>query len=233
MTTLKLSTNLIELDGLFCTYWGYGKSEYTLNEDMIEQDFEDGCTDVHPDYYWSHFDNKKYMEAWDECIQSALEDKLKEMFKYELDMDVEYIPAGYWSPREYNFGHDVNNFILEAEDFSRLISYCQAHDKFEQFLKDNYTSYDGFLSCTANNLVEWREDIDNMEMTAYGAAITFLVQESLYDDLKNYAYEIFENLFYSEFVDYTQLDEFLAELDNNEDVELDEEWKKAIVERNK
>lgn len=231
MKTLKLNTNLIGLDGLYCTYWGAGQSEYTVNEDMLPEDFESGDTDIHPEYYWRHFDNKKYMVAWDKCVQDNLEEKLVELFRDELGIQIKYTAAGYYSPREYNFGHDENDFYLEG-DFTNLITFCKNHEDFERFLKDNYTSCDGFRSNTSNNLTDWEEDINAMQMTAYGAAITFLIYKTIYDDLKEYSYEIFSDLFYSEFVDCTELDQFLLDLESGTaDFSDLNDWQTALVER--
>ena len=88
MKKLSLSTNLIGLDGTFCTYWGRGKTEDTIHEDSIEQDFYNGDTDVHPDYYFMNFDNNKYMEDWNDSVQDFVEEYLCDIFKDVLGIDI-------------------------------------------------------------------------------------------------------------------------------------------------
>lgn len=231
MKTLRLSTNLIGVDGIFCTYWGTGKSEHTLHEDLIESDFEEGCTDVHIDYYYMHFDNKKYMKDWNERVFNLIEEKLKESFD-QIGIEVTLEEEGYSSPREYNFSHDVTNFDIEAKSFDALIKYCKEHEDFAKFLKDHYTSRDGFMSFTSNNVEEWEEDINADMATAWGAAIRFLIiSDGTVKELERDCYYIYEDMYYSEYVDYTVLDEWLENLENGY-ADFDEEWQKALFSRN-
>jgi len=231
MKTIKLNTNLIGLDGIFCTYWGLGNTEFTLQEDGIQDDFNEGYTDVHPDYYYGNFDNSAYMKAWDEKIQKYLEGELTNLFDRELDTKITYKALGYWSPREYNFSHDCNDFELTG-DFSSLISYCLGHEDFAQYLKDHYTSYDGFTSFTANNVSDWQEDIQNEDNRAYGAAISFLIDKELSEEIENEKYEVLYEMSYSEYVNYKLLEDFQEDLKKGEiDFESLEVWQKALIER--
>ena len=156
---LELSTNLIGLDGFFCTYWGYGKAEHCLYEDRIKEDFEDCETDIHPDYYFSHFDNKKYMESWSKRVLDVVEELFNDL-AIELGIDIEFEAGGYSSPREYNFRHDVSNFSISVDEPLKIIAVCLGEkEDFEEFLIENYSSYDGFMSFTANTLEEVIEDL--------------------------------------------------------------------------
>lgn len=227
---MKLSTNLIGVN-MFCTYWGYGKSEDVLHEDMIQDDFENGYTEIHPDYYYYHFDNKAYMEEWNRRVQNFLEDHILKSLE-NLGGNWTYTNDGWYSPREYNFGGDVNNFTLEG-DWHLVLQFCRQSDHFETFLKKQYSSGPGFISFTANNLREWEEDIKDENETAYGAALRFFLEEGAeYFDDDFIVDGLFNDMYFTEFVDYTALNEFLKELDSGEEVELDEEWKKAIALRN-
>ena len=239
MKTIELSTNLIGVDGFFCTYHGYGNSEYTLNEDMIKEDFETNETDIHPDYYWSYFDNNKYMLDWNSRVQDFIEENIIDIFKDVLGMNITYVSVGYHSPKYYNFSHDVNNFNLEADNFKPLIKYClENKEKFSEFLKEHYTSYDGFMSNTSNNINDWKEDIKNDDETAWGATVRFLLENEdsilSYDNLREGYVEVFTDMFYTEYVDYSRLEEFMDDLKNGTlDIEfMSEEWEKAIFERN-
>lgn len=230
---LEISTNLIGLDGLFCTYWGAGKSEYTLHEDSIESDFEDGSSNVHPDYYWTYFDNKKYMKDWNEAVQNFIGPKIEEALN-DIGVEAEFIMQDFSSPREYNFSHDVSYFDLKSADFGPLVKYCMESENFGQFLKDHYSSYDGFMSFTSNNIEDWKEDIDADKATAWGAAIRFLlIEEGMYEEIKDGSYYAFEGMYYSEYVDYTVLDEFIESIEKGtlESFEVSEEWQKAILSR--
>jgi hypothetical protein len=233
--TLELSTALVGMSGLFCTYWGYGNSENTLHEDMIESDFEEGHTDIHPDYYWTNFNSKKYMEAINERVHSFMEEFLYDLLKEKFGIEVEYLADGYTSPREYNFGGDEHNFDLVAESFEPVLDYCLNHEDFEGFLKDNYSSRDGFISFTANSVDELLQDIVADEMTAWGAVFSFLISQEVDRDSLTYVVveALSEDMYYSEFVDVTELDEFLEELRTKRlgHLTLDTEWKVALFNR--
>jgi len=137
MKKLELTTDLIGVGG-FCTYHGAGNTEYTLHEDLIREDFKEGQTDIHPDYYWMHFDNTKYMKDWNEKVQDYLEANLVSDFKRVLGMDIIYTDCGYSSPREYNFRGDWNLFDIECESFVPLLRFCLSRQKaFGKFLKEN------------------------------------------------------------------------------------------------
>lgn len=226
---MKLSTNLIGLDGLLCTYWGQGKSEYTLHEECIKEDFKEGYTDINEDYYFSHFDNKKYMEDWNKAIQAGLEELILDTIRWSVEGDFTYTAEGYSSPKFYNYTHDVNYFTLEGEWY-RILDYCRNNEDFPKFLKDHYTSCDGFTSFTANNLTEWEADVAAEEETAYGAALRFLLLKEEQGDLAYKVSEWFSDMFYSAYVNYEALESFQEEMKNGE-VILTEEWQKALFER--
>jgi hypothetical protein len=230
---LELSTNLIGLDGLFCTYHGNGNSEYTLNEDCIQEDFDNGDSDIHPDYYWVHFDNKKYMIDWNKAVQSFVEDVLIEMLGNYFGIEIEYTNDGYWSPSYYNFSHDVSNFTIKSYSFQRIVLYCLHSEDFPSYLKDHFTSYDGFSSNTANNVTEWYEDITNDDATAWGAAFSFLLSEWKKEtNAFDYVYECFESMFYSEYVDCTELDRFIEDIkDGSAIVDDRSDWQVAVFDK--
>jgi hypothetical protein len=230
MKKLSLSTNLIGLDGTFCTYWGRGKTEDTIHEDCIEQDFYNGDTDVHPDYYFMNFDNDKYMEDWNDSVQDFVEGYLCDIFKDVLSIDIKYSNEGYESPREYNFSHDVSYFDISADSFDKLVEYCLNHKDFADFLRRNYTSYDGFLSHTSNNTDDFENDIKEDDMTAWGAAVRFLIFENGMEDELEYCYEIFTDMFYTEYVDYKELDDWKESLELGIH-DIDREWKIELFKR--
>jgi hypothetical protein len=231
---LKLTTELIGVSGTFCSYWGHGKSEYVLHEESMEDDFKEGVTDIHPDYYYWHFDNKKYMEALNKRVHEYLEEFIVDLLRYQFDIDVEYTAKGYDCPQYYNYRGDHHYFDLEAESFQPVLDYCLSHGKFEQFLKDNYSSRDGFISWTANNVEKLLEDIKEDDMTGWGAVFSFLFDQEVDPDefVGGATDAMSQDMMYTEFVNYEALDEFMGELNADLNyIDLDTEWKKAIFER--
>lgn len=217
-TNLKLSTNLIGVDGIFCTYWGLGKD--IIDDWQINQDFNDGYIDYNSEYFWRHYNNSKFMDDWAKEVYEFMDNIIVDLFKHELGLDVTLEFCGRWSPREYNFNHDVVNFDISCEQgFSKLVDFCTNHPDFAKFLKDHYSSYDGFMSFTANNVDRLLEDIVAEDMTAYGAMISFI--------LVNYAQEDFNyiewDMHYGNYCDgLDELDSAIEDLKAGDSEEI--EW---------
>jgi len=67
------------------------------------------------------------------------------------------------SPREYNFANDSINceVLLSDENILSIKNFIESHSKeFETYIKDNYSSYDGFFSHYSNNPNEWINELD-------------------------------------------------------------------------
>ena len=108
------------------------------------------------------------------------------------------------SPKYYNFSNDSINIEINFKKFSRVIEILEQNfDSFSQYIKDNYTSRDGFISSYSSYASDWIEDLrENAENEAHkvGAVLDFILQEiedykdeDLYFDLLDNAY----------FIDYT------------------------------
>lgn len=232
---LELTTELVSMSGLFCTYHGYASSEYILHEDMIEQDFEEGETDIHPDYYWMYFDNKKYLERINERVHEFMDEFLSDLLKDLFDIEIEYFAEGYNTPQFYNFRGDRHDFDIVADTFQPVLDYCLQHEDFEEFLKDRYSSRDGFISFTSNNVEELMLDIKADQMTAWGAVFSFVISKEVdRDSLVSQVIEVLgQDLFYTEFVDYKPLEDFLEELQSSrlDLMIVESDWQKALFER--
>lgn len=80
------------------------------------------------------------------------------------------------SPREYNFTTD--KLVCELEvDMDKIKKWCYEteREKFEEYLKENYTSCDGFISFIPNNVREFKEKEDTDVM------IDFYILSHLYE----------------------------------------------------
>ena len=103
------------------------------------------------------------------------------------------------SPREYNFINDSINIEINFKKFSQVIEILeQNYDSFSKYIKDNYTSRDGFISSYSNYSSDWmedlREDAEN-ETHKVGAVLDFILQEiEEYKDEDLY-YELCENCY--------------------------------------
>lgn len=235
MKTIELSTSLIGISGMFCTYHGWGRPEEVFPDaDLIEEDFNNGDTDIHPDYAYLHWDNKAYMKEWNEAALSSTEDLLNEVFDHFELVGVSFVGGDYYSPREYNFGGDQSNFDLEIPDnFLSMVLASVDRESLEGFLKEKYSSRSGFISFTPNNLEDLLNEIDDEPSRCWGALISFLVSEYMdYEDcreeiINKFVEELASDNSYTSFVDTTELDEFQEEVYPI----IDCEWKKALFTR--
>ncbi len=232
MTNLKLSTNLIGVDGIYCTYWGLG--EDLIDDWQINEDFKDGYIDYNSEYFWSHYDHSAFMDDWAKQVYKFIDSIIVDTFKRELGLDVTLEYSGRWSPREYNFSHDTVNFDINCEQgFVKLVEFCTNHPDFSKFLKDHYSSYDGFMSFTANNVGTLLEDVAAEDMTAYGAMVRFILLMD--EDFNNIEFEIYYSNYFD---DGGTLNTAIEELESGETETLewgmngvDKEMKDALLER--
>lgn len=64
-----------------------------------------------------------------------------------------------YSPREYNFKTDNAELLIEFDD-DKVLKHITTHQpEFDKYLKNTFTSYDGFMSFVANN---WQEFVAEM-----------------------------------------------------------------------
>ena len=130
---------------------------------------------------------------------SKIEEKLNEI---GINCSIKYDTL--ISPREYNFINDSINIEINFKKFSRVIEILEQNfDSFTQYIKDNYTSRDGFISSHSSYASDWMEDLKNdteNEAHKVGAVLDFILQEvEEYKD-ENLYFELCENAY---FVDYT------------------------------
>jgi hypothetical protein len=141
---------------------------------------------VFPGFYGTYFEPDEAFELESVNIQRQ-ENDLEPLEYKDLDFDyegyknnvceasanyIEYLLFGLniikkikfeklYSPIEYNFAND--SIDVEIEFFPENLSkYINEHfDSFKKYIKDNYTSHDGFLSYYSNDAEDWKYDTEN------------------------------------------------------------------------
>lgn len=76
----------------------------------------------------------------------------------DLNMIDNYYFVKLQSPREYNFANDtiIVDYVLTDRNAFNIKTYLfNNYSAFKRYIKDNYTSYDGFMSYHSNNADEW------------------------------------------------------------------------------
>lgn len=100
------------------------------------------------------------------------------------------------SPMYYNFTTDKLEIDCDI-DLDRLKTYClQANrDKFDKYLHDNWSSYDGFISFVKNNVQEFENQPDIIIMIEF-----YLLNEINLDEYNEFCYSLAQETIF-EFLD--------------------------------
>jgi hypothetical protein len=209
MKTLELSTNLLPLinvgtyDGQICDVNNF-IDDYTINDD-----YKEGNINYDSETYWDNFDNKKYKTKLFQLSNEYLIDNIKQQL---IDLNIGILDIqciNIHSPQYYNFSTDTLNFNLSVtDDFNNtlinLINNLDSKDtdSLSNFLKDNFTSYDGFMSFTDNNIPDLINSINDFEDREISAFLTWYPKckdiintdnwcEFLYESIQCYDYPDF------------------------------------------
>ena len=94
------------------------------------------------------YDFQEFTKVAGEACVNSLED---ELYSHDIITNMDY--AGMSSPRYYNY--DTDRVLIDIDyNFIKLVKYCKHtnRDKFNQYLKDNYTSYSGYISFVENSI---------------------------------------------------------------------------------
>jgi hypothetical protein len=160
---------------------------------------------VNTDYFWNNFSDDDYVKEIERQAQVFFKG---EVYKVE---GIEFkIKAGkIYSPKYYNFATDEIDLTVEFNKRHVLKFAKDNQDGFNIYLKNKYSSYDGFISYTANNYTEWLEDFKDNNSQAIGAVLTYIftVADEL-DDTREAFYEQCQgNIYFSEFCNWSAYDE--------------------------
>lgn len=107
-----------------------------------------------------------------------------------------------YSPRYYNY--ETDSLIIDVDvDMRRLKKYCFTTKKeaFNQYLKDNFTSYSGFVSYISNNIKDFKEDYNQPNndreinvMIEFYLLTQINNSDSEFDRDTNYHYRLYDSL---------------------------------------
>ena len=192
---MKVQTFLPVLNGFYNTLFENLIDNAVDNQ--IEYYNEQNGTELNYDDF--NFDFTTIKDEICKDAVSKVEDKLNEI---GINCSVKY--ETLVSPKYYNFSYDSINIEINFKKFSQVIEILEQNfDSFTQYIKDNYTSSDGFISSYSNHSSDWMEDLKNdakNEAHKVGAVMDFILQEVEEYKPKNLYFELFENAY---FVEYT------------------------------
>ena len=163
-----------------------------FDEDLKESFDELILTKDLEDSMWVN--NEKVAKAYMEQLNSK-SDELIEALRIESIEKIKF--SDFESPRAYNFSTDsalvtltVNEFFMEE---MRKVMYDN-EEKVTEFLKSKYSSRDGFISHTSNNIEDVLKGIEEDEERDMAAAINAVYNvvgdkelvRDIYDDAREY-----------------------------------------------
>lgn len=159
-------------------------------------------SDANPDYEYADFNNVSYNDGMDRAIMNIatpiIEDAIREILP-----SANITPTEVYHPRYYNFEKDELYFTLtcSASEYNALFERTVNDPAFENFLKSNYRSYDGFISFMADDLDEFYKQEDWRQAAQ---VIAFNIDDSQFDNYQRDYYEAFSEYFeehYDELLD--------------------------------
>ena len=142
MSTITLMNNSKQIFcGLYESTLYDSDTDYYLAEALANDNLDLKNAEVDYDF------NKFTKVAGEACVDSLND----ELYAHDVIIDMDY--AGMYSPRYYNY--DTDRVLIDVDyNFIKLVKYCRHTNKgkFNQYLKDNYTSYDGYISFVENSV---------------------------------------------------------------------------------
>jgi hypothetical protein len=202
MKTFKLTSSLLPIvrvgtyDGQTCDVNRF------IDSYNIDEDFSEGHVDFDAEGFWDKFDNSKFVTEIRKRASGYINDEIKP-FLVDLGFGItDVVVHDIVSPKYYNFSTDELYFdLIVDEDFTENLAQKVENEFYDssltKFLKDNYTSYDGFLSFTANNLDGLIEGIREGDVREISAFLTWYF-------LENFEGFHWEDCVYEDFPFYTE-----------------------------
>lgn len=135
------------------------------------------------------FDYDEYKERVAKAATNQIENKLAEI------LNNKGVTIGYEnivSPRFYNFETDSINvkYKLTTEAIKSINTYLKTNkEAFATYIKERYTSRDGFMSFYSNNANEWLNELltDKKQLNhAFGAILEFIFENEGYNSYELY-----------------------------------------------
>jgi len=205
---MKVKTYLPIFSGFYESQW---QLDYNYIEDFIKDCRKEKNLYSEVDFNDLKIDNETFENDVVKMFCEALPDFMPDFIeKIELEKIVR--------PREYNFKNDSANVIITIKP-EEVKSFIYANkEKFCEFLKTRYTSYDGFINHYENDFQAWEsitENFSNFSCDGHriGAILDFIAIMKKIDN-----YSIYETIFES--IDFLSYVENLDDVINKNDGSL-------------
>jgi len=195
----KLNTNVFPIINIGM-YESNLSPENVLSTYRINDDKKQGDILYNEDYFWDNFNNDLYIKEVQSGAAAILDGRHK-INKLELTIKC----GDIYSPKYYNFSTDNMHIDVSYNKAEVLRMVKNEIDFFKVFLKENYSSYDGFTSFGSDNFHDWLINYANNCEIAIGAVLTYLCGDYFKTSNTDLIEYLHCNYSYSEFVDLTEL----------------------------
>jgi len=191
-TKVKIESYCPIFNGFYNTIWEYDETSII---EAINYNREKNNINGKINFEHLEIDYKQYEKDISKTICEAVQDNLSEYI-----ISIEY--QGVYNPKEYNFKTDSINCIIEPniDNIKKFIYDNKA--KFIEFLKNRYTSFDGFISYYSNDFETWQEDSNNFtdfNMHSLGSILDFIALHLEIDNILLYN-DIYDNFDVYEYI---------------------------------
>lgn len=142
---------------------GEGSNIDRALEDGFNYDYETDMDKEVPDIWGADYDYKAIELEYCKHYVEAFGDK------FELDLTFDEMT----SPREYNFSTDRIFCLIPREQIDKIRKEVEAHKDYPQYIKDRFTSCDGFWSFYSNDHKDEEWTRDTLDECQYAVVIRF------------------------------------------------------------
>jgi len=101
------------------------------------------------------------------------------------------------SPKYYNFTNDSINCTIDVDVEAFAAYLIENEEALNKWLKEKYTSYDGFSSSYSNSFAEWKEETNNfIDLDIDGHRLGTLLDFYFDNEEDDYNYNAYETMCY-------------------------------------
>ena len=157
MTAFKETIVLPWFYGYYGSIWDSSEVDTSCEIDGINNERKANGLEGEVEYDDIEWNWDGYYAGLNTAITSAVEDFIRQC-GIECELKFNHLD----SPREYNFTND--EIIVDAtfpkpiQLWRKIVEHKAA---IEEYIKERFTSRDGFISFVSNDINEWREDYNN------------------------------------------------------------------------
>ena len=182
-----------EIESYVPLFTGFYNTGFDIFEYMDEEDYEklNDC-EIEIDYDAFNRDSAIRLA---EITESILKDN---------GIDLKVIPEKIVSPKYYNYSNDSANVCYEVDEdvLWKIFGILNDnYDLFSDYLKNKYTSCDGFWSSYSNKIEDWLVFNDVVESShMFGSILEFILAEVFNFSSDDMMMEFCDDMWYGEYL---------------------------------